>query len=188
MGLKSLLTRKKAVIVKKWFGQVIDTYPADTVRFLKGQKDPFANPVGRTIQRSLESLFDQLLEGMDPEILTTCLDPIIRIRAVQNFSASQAVGFIFFLKNVIRSHLHQEITQEQIDAELLAFESRIDELSLLAFDQYMRCKEQIYEIKANEMKDRTFRAFERAGLVKELPEAESALEPITNFTQEANNS
>ncbi len=187
MRLKSLLTQKKAMVIKKWFGRVIETYPSDTAKFLKGQKDPIANPVGRTIQQSLESLFDQLLEGMDHEALTARLDPIIRIRAIQNFSPSQAVGFIFFLKDVIRSQLHQNIAQEQIDDELLSFESQIDELSLLAFNRYMQCKEKIYELKANEIKDRTFRAFERAGLVKELPEAEPVLEPIINFTQEANN-
>jgi len=185
MRLKSLLTRKKAVIIKKWFGQVIATYPADTTKFLKGQKDPFANPVGRTIYRSLEALFDQLLKGMDPEALTSCLDPIIRIRAVQNFSPSQAVGFIFFLKSVIRTNLHKEIAEERIDDELLLLESQIDELSLLAFNLYMQCKEKIYELKANEMKNRTFKAFERAGLVKEPPEVEPVLEPIINFTQEA---
>jgi hypothetical protein len=33
----------------------------------------------------------------------------------------------------------------------------------------MQCREKIYELKANEMKNRTFRAFERAGLVSEIP-------------------
>ena len=187
MRLKSLLTRKKAVIIKKWFGQVIETYPADTAKFLKGQKDPFANPVGRTISRSLEELYDQLLKAMDHEALTACLDPIIRIRAVQNFSPSQAVGFIFFLKGVIRTNLQKEIARERLDDELVLFDSQIDELSLLAFNLYMQCKEKIYELKANEMKNRTFKAFERAGLVKELPEVEPAPEPIINFRQEAPN-
>lgn len=187
MRLKSLLARKKAVIIKKWFSQVIETYPADTTKFLKGQQDPFANPVGRTISRSLEALFDQFLEGMDHKALTACLDPIIRIRAVQNFSPSQAVGFIFFLKNVIRTNLQKELAQERIDDELVLLESQIDELGLLAFNLYMQCKEKIYELKANEMKNRTFKAFERAGLVKEPPEVDPVLEPIINFTQEANN-
>jgi hypothetical protein len=187
MRLRSLLARKKAVIIKKWFGQVIETYPADTAKFLKSQKDPFANPVGRTIYRSLEALFDQLLEGMDPKALTSCLDPIIRIRAVQNFSPSQAVGFVFLLKGVIRTNVRFERTEQQMEDELLLLESRIDQLGLLAFNIYMQCREKIYELKANEMKNRTFKAFERAGLVKELPEVEPVLEPINNFRQEAPN-
>jgi hypothetical protein len=33
----------------------------------------------------------------------------------------------------------------------------------------MACREKIYELKANEARDRTFRAFERAGLISKDP-------------------
>jgi hypothetical protein len=192
MGLKNLLAQKKAVIVKQWFGRVIETYPPDTTKFLKRQKDPFANPVGRTIYHGLETLLEQLVKGIDHKALESCLDPIIRIRAIQNFSPSQAVGFIFFLKEVIRTSLYKKIAQEQLDDELLSFETQIDELSLIAFNLYMKCREKIYEIKANEMKNRTFKAFERAGLVKEIPENDPVpgpiiTGPIINFRKEASN-
>ena len=39
---------------------VVDTYPADTSRFLKRQKDPFANPVGNTTLESLEAVVGEL--------------------------------------------------------------------------------------------------------------------------------
>ncbi len=165
---------------------VIETYPADTAQFLKSQKDPFANPVGRTILRSLEPLFDELLGGMDGETLASLLDPIIRIRAIQSFFPSQAIGFIFFLKNAVRENLIKEIAENKIAAELLVFESKIDQLGLIAFNLYMKCREKIYDLKANEIRNRTLRAFERAGLVSELPEVEPVLEPI-NFTKEASN-
>ena len=169
MRLNNLLAQGKAAILKKWFVSAIDTYPSDTAKFLKRQKDPFANPVGRTIYRGLEALFDQLLEDMDYEAITSSLDPIIRIRAIQNFSPSQATSFIFFLKDVIREHTQKEVSEALLFNELLLFESKIDRLSLIAFNLYMQCREKIYELKANEMKNRTFRAFERAGLVSEIP-------------------
>jgi hypothetical protein len=178
MRLNNLLSQKKAAITKKWFALVIETYPSDTAKFLKSQKNPFANPVGRTIYQGLETLFAELLKGIDYETITSSLDPIIRIRAVQNFSPSQATGFIFFLKNVIRESLRKEILEEQI----------INELSLIAFNLYMQCREKIYELKANEMKNRTFRAFERAGLVSEMPEAEPDLKPIMNIKESSNDS
>ena len=128
MSLNDLLSQKKVNIIKKWFTLAIETYPPDTAQFLKSQKDPFANPVGRTIHRGLESLFDELIQGIDHKTVTTFLDPIIRIRAIQNFSPSQAVGFIFFLKKVVRENLRKEINQEQMVDELLVFESKIDEL------------------------------------------------------------
>lgn len=164
--LKKLLGEKKAVIVKQWFEQVIDTYPADTSLFLKKQKDPFANPVGNTTLEGLNGLFDELL-GHTPDYakMISLLDPIIRIRAVQDFTPSKAAGFIFFLKEIIKGHA--DISEYDMLREVLVFESKIDELGLLGFDIYMKCRETLMELRANEMKNRTFRAFERAGLVKD---------------------
>lgn len=165
--LKEVLEKKKAVIVKEWFGQVVDTYPADTSRFLKNQKDPFDNPVGSTTITGLDGLFDELLgETADHARMISLLDPIIRIRAVQDFTPSRAAGFIFFLKKIIRKHT--DAGEAKTLAALSRLDERIDELGLLGFDIYMKCRETLMEMKANEMKNRTFRAFERAGLVKEF--------------------
>jgi len=35
------------------------------------------------------------------------------------------------------------------------------------FDIYMMCREKIYELKANEVRNRTYRAFKRANLITE---------------------
>ena len=169
MRLNNLLERNKDAIVKKWLTSVIDTYPADTSKFMKRQKDPFANPVGNTLSVNLGPLFDELLNEMDYETITSHLDPILRVRAVQPIlSTSQSTGFIFLLKKVIRESLKKELSDKDILKELLHFESKIDELTLIAFDVYLKCREKVYEIKANEERNRTFRAFERAGLLTEI--------------------
>ncbi|MBW2602775.1 MAG: RsbRD N-terminal domain-containing protein [Deltaproteobacteria bacterium] len=186
MRLNQLLTQRKTAIVKKWFTATIETYPSDTAKFLKSRKDPFANPVGRTIHQGLEALFNELLKETDHNVILSFLDPIIRIRAIQNFSPSQAISFIFFLKDVIRDNIKKEDFQAQLFSEQLLFESKIDELGLIAFNVYMQCREKIYELKANEMKDRTFRAFERAGLVRETPADKPDLDNI-NICKEAPN-
>jgi len=110
---------------------------------------------------------------MDEETITSFLDPLIRIRAVQGFSPSQAVYFIFALKPVIRETLQKVIREDPFLKEQFQFESKIDELGLLAFNIYMECREKIYQLKANELRNRTFSAFKRAGLVSEIPNAES---------------
>jgi RsbT co-antagonist protein rsbRD N-terminal domain len=186
MRLNTLLAQRRTAIVKKWFSATVETYPSDTAKFLKSQKDPFANPVGRTIHQGLAALFDELLKETDHEVMRSLLDPIIRIRAIQNFSPSQATSFIFFLKNVIRDHIKQEEFQANLFSELLLFESKIDELGLIAFNIYINCREKIYELKANEMKKRTFRAFERAGLVREMPAEQPDVDNI-NICKEASN-
>ena len=169
MRLNNLLEQRKTTIIKDWFALAVETYPPDTASFLKRQRDPFANPVGRTVSRGLEALFNELLKEMDYETITSFLDPIIRIRAIQNFSPAQAISFIFLLKKVIRENTKKEVPREQLFNELLLFESKIDQLVMIAFNLYMQCKEKIYDLKANEMRNTTYKAFKRAGLVREMP-------------------
>ncbi len=163
--LKGLIEKKKKDITQHWFEASIQTYPPDTAQFYTGQKDQFANPVGHATADGISFLLDQLLNDFDADELKSHLDPIIRIRAIQNFSPSQAIAFILKLKQVLRKCLSDELQSAALLQELLAFESRIDELSLMAFDVYMQCREKIYEIAANETRKQTFRAFERAGLI-----------------------
>ena len=164
-GLEALLERRKDRIVTKWFDRVIATYPADTSLFLKKQKNPFSNPVGNTTLKNLEALFQELIGGMNHESLVSFLDPIIRMRAVQDFSPSQATGFILSLKSVIRKEVERESDDSPMIKALLQFEGRIDTLSLIAFDIYMGCREKVYQIKANQEKKSTYSALERAGLL-----------------------
>jgi hypothetical protein len=181
MRLNNLLAQRKTAIIKNWFTLAVETYPPDTASFLKRQKDPFANPVGKTISRGLEALFNELLlKEMDHETIISFLDPIIRIRAIQNFSPSQAVSFIFLLKKTIRENIKKGISEEQLFNELLLFESKIDQLAMIAFNLYMQCKEKIYDLKANEMRNSTYKAFKRAGLVREMPVDEPDIKPNIN--------
>ena len=173
MRLENILEQKKASILKKWFEVIVQTYPAETSKFLKTQKDPFTNPVGGTFSRGLKALFEELLKELDYETVAAFLDPIIRTRAVQDFTPSQAVAFIFSLKKVIRESLTKEIKEGLFLNELHLFESKIDELALIGFNIFMECREKIYQLKANEIRNKTFRAFERAGLIAQTSEENS---------------
>jgi hypothetical protein len=172
MELEKLLAKKKTAIVKKWFNMVIETYPADSAKIFKNQTDPFANPVGTHTMDGLSSLYGELLGRMDHTAIKSCLDPIIRIRAVQDFTASQATAFMFFLKKAVRDEVKDEIEKGLYADELLRFESKIDEICLIAFNLYSECREKLYKIKSFEERNRTYKAFARAGLICEIPDAE----------------
>lgn len=164
--LKNQLIAKKSAILKKWFDAVADTYPDNTSGFLKKQKAQFTNPVGYTLSEGLEGLFEALLKGMIPDTVKVFLDSIVRIRAIQEFNPSEAVSFVFLLKKIIRQELGNEILQQpRMNDELAAFDSSIDELALYSFDIYMNCREKIYELKANEARDMTFRLLQQAKLI-----------------------
>lgn len=186
MKLVELLEKKKATIIDKWFDFIVKTYPPDTAYFMKSKNDRFANPVGTTYAENLDALFNEILENEisseeDRDNLVKFLDPIIRIRAIQNFSASQATVFTFSLKNIVREIIEKELKEKKIFFELLTFETKLDKLSMLAFDVYMGCRETIYNLKANEEKTKIYKAFRRAGLVSEITEDDPGLmESITS--------
>ena len=166
MDLKAQLIEKKPAILKKWFDAIADTYAKDTAGFLKKQKAQFTNPVGYTLAEGIEKLFDGLLKGVLAEEVSRFLDSIIRIRAIQDFAPSEAVSFIFRLKKVIREELGGEfLAQQGVAGELAAFDSAIDDLALFAFDIFMKCREKIYELKANESKSMNFRLLQQARLI-----------------------
>jgi hypothetical protein len=119
MEINLLLLENKQKILKKWFDLISETYPPDTTSFLKGQKNRFDNPVGYTISEGIEVLFEELLRGVDYDRVSPFLDNIIRIRAIQDFTPSQALGFVFLLKKVIREELANEIREHQMFEELL---------------------------------------------------------------------
>jgi hypothetical protein len=168
MGFKTLLGKNRSAILKKWFDAAVSTYHLDTSQFLKSQNDRFANPVGITMSEGLNFLFDQLVTEPDTSRMREYLDPMIRIRAIQNFTPSQATSFILSLKNIIRETLKRQLEKNGLEKELLELDTKIDRLLLLAFDIYMECREKIYDLKANEEKNKVFKAFKRAGLISEI--------------------
>jgi hypothetical protein len=172
MDLKKLLQEKRSSIIKKWCDIVLSTYPEQSQKFLRKQKDSIANPVGCTISEGIASIYDELLKESESDKMALFLDNIIRVRAIQDYFPSQAVSFIFGLKNIIREVLEDEIRQGEIAEELVAFECKIDDLALRCFDIYNECRQKIFQIRVNEVKNRTSRLLKMAGLVYEFPEVE----------------
>jgi hypothetical protein len=158
--LEALLMKRKKTILRLCIDTIFDTYPAETAEFLRRKADRFLNPVGHIIAEGVESLFDELIGSMDVERINASLDSIIRIRAVQEFSPSSAVSFVFLLKSAVRKELGlkgaEEIILEgrRLLNDVLEFEHRVDLVASAAFDIYVRCREQIYELRLKELKGR----------------------------------
>lgn len=168
--LKDLLLKNEVSILKRWFDLILETYPEDTSALMRKDKDPFTNPVGSTISREIEILFEKLCEGIQDERCQASLDSILKIRSVQDFSPSKAVGFIFLLKRAIEETLTNEICKAPTMDEWMKFQSRIDDLALQAFDIYMDCREKICDIRVKQArteKEMAFRMMERMTPPKE---------------------
>jgi hypothetical protein len=170
MALGDLLLRNETAILRRWLNLILETYPADTATLMRKEKNQFTNPVGSTISHEIEILFKKLCEGIQDEKCQASLDSILKIRSVQDFSPSQAVGFVFLLKRAVGETLKNEICKESVMDEWLKFQSRIDSLALQAFDIYMGCREKICEIRVNQAraeKEMAFKMMERMTYSKE---------------------
>jgi len=174
MTLEKFLSEKRADILKKWFDLILETYPADTSAFLKSQKNPFTNPVGQTIYQGIEKILDELIVPVSGDF-SEFLDNIIRVRAVQDFTPSQVISFVFSLKKVILEELKQSYQGNLPYEEFLPLEARIDALALSSFDLFMKCREKLYDIKANELRNMTFRLLQRVNDIGEGEDKKNGL-------------
>jgi hypothetical protein len=171
MNLKELLLEKKANIIETWCDITRRTYPLESQKFFS-KKDKFGNPVGFTISTGLPVLFEALVEGKQPEMVSEVLDSMIRIRAIQEFSPSEAVSFILGLKSVVREELGDKVLQNGVSEEWVALEGKIDSVALLGFDIYAHCRQEIFDIRVREVKKQSERLLKMTGFVYEIPEWE----------------
>lgn len=169
MTLEKILLQKREDIQGRWLECLLNTYATDARRFFRKQKDHFANPVGTTFDAELENLLLAFLERADGETLRPILDRILRMRAVQDFDPSRGLSFLFSLKDIVREVAEKEILEQNLAREVVELEARIDRMALLAFDVYMGCRETLYELKANQMKNQVSGLLRRAGLISEIP-------------------
>lgn len=163
MTLSELLHENRDRIEERWRDAIYRTYPIDTVGFMRRQRDQFANPVGQRTSVAVGALVDAILaDGLDSEVVKPHLDEIVRVRAVQEFSPSQAVGVVYLLKSIIRELVRETDGGESLFGELLQFESKIDSLALLSFENYCICRDQINQLRVDEIKRQHSRLLERA--------------------------
>jgi len=153
MEIHRLLEKKKTIVLDKWLTIIFDTYPDDTAPFLKNEKDMFANPVGQTITVSVEYILEGLIKGERTDALSVYLERIIRIRAVQHFTAAQAVSFINGLKTIIIGQLKPDISRHNLWDEWEELQGTIDNLTLLSLEIFTRMKEQIESIRTREIEN-----------------------------------
>ncbi len=153
MELHSLLEKKKPTILNEWLTAILDTYPDDTATFLKDEKDVFANPVGHTIAANAANILEGLIRGEDANAQSVHIERIIRIRAVQHFTAVQAVSFINSLKTVIIDQLKSDISRHGLWDEWEELQATVDNLTLLASNIYAKMQERIEHIRMKEIEN-----------------------------------
>jgi len=164
VALLDLLRQRRSDLIRIWIDRALEVYPEDSSGFLKGQKDPFANPTGNTIATEIEHLFDALLRSAPREEVSPHLDPIIQMTCIQEVAPSRAVSFAFQLKDVLRTELAAELRDRSVLEELLEFEDRIDRLAMWAFDSHTGFLQRISRIRVREAKARVSTLLKMVGV------------------------
>lgn len=164
MKITEFLQANRDDILARWRRMVLASYPSQGASFLASQHDRFANPVGAAINEVTAIVMDSLIGGPDEPLYSESLDRFVRVRAVQEYSASQAVSFVFMLKDAIMETPGWGGDSAGPMRERFALFSRIDGMALDAFDRYASCREKLYDVAMNEFKRRNRKVFERLGL------------------------
>ncbi len=154
MKLPDALKNKKEKILSLWVERTLDSYISSG--FFKSSKDKFANPVGANIREGLTRLFSSLVQGDAVEDLTSALDQVVRIRAVQDFTPAQAVAPILELKWVVKQVFSADKECRELLSELDVFDCDVDRVALAAFDLYVACRERLHRARIRELKSGSY--------------------------------
>ena len=152
MSLHEVLADRRSALVGQWVDRTLATYPPATARLMAAEADPFRNPAGHTLRENLGVLFDAAILSDDRDAATRALGEIMRLRAVQDFTAAQAIGFIAMLKPIVRATVRRTL----LPAEESAVNVRIDRLTETALGIYADCCRRMQKIRANELERRTW--------------------------------
>ena len=153
MDLAEAFRNYEDKIVDQWVDYTLSSYKSST--FFKKGRDKFSNPVGENTRESLGKLFKLLTSNADPKEFVAPLDQIMRIRSIQEFTASEAVGPIHAVKHITREILAKDSERKQFIADLYEFEFNVDLAVLAAFDLYSQCRERLYKVRIKEIKSGT---------------------------------
>ena len=151
MKLQELLNKKKEDLLSDWEDVILGQYKPETFRIFKKQKNPIANPVGHKINVGLAELYEVICDESDDEVETPMLTQLLKVRAVQPISASEAVSFLFAIKDLVEKECQKE-GMDTLYKEFLAFCARVDAVALAAFDIFTNCRQAVYQVRMNEFK------------------------------------
>lgn len=174
---QDIVSARKEKWMDHWLDALMSTYPNESARFFKDTTDPFANPVGSAFRNGIRNLFEVLAaDAYDPDAARKALDPMVRVRAVQELAPSAALGFITQIKAIMAGDakaLRQADRADKIRMDKIA--EHADKALLTAFDLYMGCKKHVYTLRAQQARNSVRQLLVKNELISELPDIDPAV-------------
>jgi hypothetical protein len=155
MDVSALFRREKPEIVRLWAKAVFDALPFATPGFVRTNDDPFANPVAFMTREAADVLYDAVAgEDVPTDGVKGALDAFVKLRAVQDGTPSQGAGVFLLLKPLLRERILPRMLEEGALEAYLEAESRLDSLTLLAFDMYSADRETLARLRVDDIRNK----------------------------------
>jgi len=140
--------------------EILDVWMRRSLLLFSGKMAP-CSPVADALHQALGMVLDNCEKNS--ELLASALLQLSRILAVQDMPPSRTMSLFFELKKIILELSlkgSQKKSLKQLDPDLL--QSRLEELTLQAFDSFMIQREHICQLKLDESKRMLFMQLRRA--------------------------
>lgn len=161
--LNGFLRERKKSIVARWYRLILSTYPPEASSFINSAP-PAVNPARLILAAAAEGLYDELTGDMNVKGVVSSMEDLLRLRAVQDFTASGAVAFVFLLKQAILGEIEDMDFPPLPARDLDDIASKIDSMALIAFDEYVNCRERMRDLREKESRRRNYRAGKDPGM------------------------
>ena len=169
MGLESFLEDHREELKLAWGKSILGSYPGQSQRFLNKDVDQFANPLAHSLKAGISELFDLLMEGANAEQLSPVLSDMIKITSLKEGQPSKSLAFLFQLKQVAYKMASQAENADEILKDYVMLDRLVDQLIRLGFDIYAKIKEELLDIKGEELKQQVYSLMKHQREIVGLP-------------------
>ncbi|GFH63206.1 MAG: putative anti-sigma-factor [Candidatus Desulfovibrio kirbyi] len=153
MDAKTLIDTNKDEILRQWIEAVYSLYPLETTGFVRTSSDPFGNPVGDMTKQAAAAIYNAITgEDTAVDTVKAALDRFVKLRAAQRANPSQGLGVFYLMKPILRKLLLPQLAKDDLET-YLGVESRLDSLTLLAFDMYASARETLADLRITEIRN-----------------------------------
>ena len=156
-----LIEQNKDKIHEKWLTRRLGIFSEQKKSLIMTQMDQFQNPIRHEMAEGLTGILGHFKKR--GENFSSSLDQITRVLAIQDFPPSRAMGLFYELKEIVRDIAKKDGVSFSAK-DWGEFNSRLEQMTLEAFDSYVDHREKIYQIKVDESKNRAFMLLKKAGL------------------------
>ncbi len=156
------LRENREAVLDQWLTSAFKMFPEQSRLLMVSNPDPFTSPIRHALSKGMAQLLDRFCVE-EPITGGKELEELGRLLAVQEMPPSQSLPFIFELKTVVRKLAGKNNKRSGFsDRDWDEFQDRLEQVLFHLFDCYLKHREKIYQLKAEEMKQRTYMLLRRA--------------------------